>query len=225
MKISIHQPQYLPWIHYFKKILISDIFIFLDNVQYQKNSLINRNQLYNNRNFWLTIPIKSPSNKKICEVKIDNSKNWKKKHLDTIKNIYSKKINFQFFLEYLLPIYSKNYEYLADFNIELIQSILKNYFKKNIKIYRQKNIITNEKGSKLIVEICKYFGANFYISGKGGKNYLDEDSFLLNNINLQYLDYNFLNEKKLKDNYIFKPELSALDLILNIKHDFDDYIK
>ncbi|PPR52690.1 MAG: hypothetical protein CFH16_01352, partial [Alphaproteobacteria bacterium MarineAlpha5_Bin6] len=100
MKISIHQPQYLPWIHYFKKILIADIFIFLDNVQYQKNSLINRNQLYNNRNFWLTIPIKNPSNKKICEVKIDNSKNWKKKHLDTIKNIFSKKINFQFFLEY-----------------------------------------------------------------------------------------------------------------------------
>ena len=131
MIISIHQPQYLPWIPYFKKILSSENFIFLDNVQYQKNGLINRNQIVNNNGkFWLTIPLIKPLKQKICDIKIDYDNNWIEKHIKSIEENYSKSVNFIFFEKYIKPIYFKKYEYLADFNIEIIITIIRYFFKK-----------------------------------------------------------------------------------------------
>ena len=58
MRVSIHQPQYLPWFPYIQKIISSDLFIFLDSVDFQKNGLQNRNKiLTSNGPAWLTVPV------------------------------------------------------------------------------------------------------------------------------------------------------------------------
>ena len=49
MIVSIHQPQYMPWLPYFSKIASCDTFVFLDDVQFQKNGIQNRNQLKNSQ--------------------------------------------------------------------------------------------------------------------------------------------------------------------------------
>ena len=43
--IAIHQSNYMPWIPYFSKISESDVFIFFDDSQYQKNVFMNRNKI------------------------------------------------------------------------------------------------------------------------------------------------------------------------------------
>lgn len=45
MIITAHQPAYLPWLGYFDKILKSDIYVFMDIVQYEDRSFINRNKI------------------------------------------------------------------------------------------------------------------------------------------------------------------------------------
>ena len=58
MIVSIHQSQYLPWPAYFKKLAISDLFVILDSVQFQKNGIQNRNKLRNQEgDYWLTVPV------------------------------------------------------------------------------------------------------------------------------------------------------------------------
>ncbi|MGL6327783.1 WbqC family protein [Aeromonas rivipollensis] len=58
MIVSIHQPAYLPWLGYVDRIKKSDLFIFLDSVQLEKNSFTNRNLIKGaNGSHWLTIPI------------------------------------------------------------------------------------------------------------------------------------------------------------------------
>jgi hypothetical protein len=42
MIVAIHQPQYLPWLGYFGKMLTADVFCYLDTVQYKKNEWQNR---------------------------------------------------------------------------------------------------------------------------------------------------------------------------------------
>ena len=80
--VAIHQPNFLPWIGYFYKIVKSDIFVFLDNVQYTKNSFINRNKIKTSQGeMWLTVPVSFSFGQLIRKVRINNLVDWQKKHL------------------------------------------------------------------------------------------------------------------------------------------------
>ena len=88
MKIGIHQPNFMPWVGFFKKIENSDTFIILDKVKGSKNSFFNRNIFTSNNGkstFWLSIPISKKEYKKnISEIEsIDNR--WIEKHLKYLK--------------------------------------------------------------------------------------------------------------------------------------------
>ena len=97
MIVGIHQPQYMPWLPYFSKISRADTFVFLDNVQFEKNGLQNRNELKNsNGRFWLTVPVSAHLGDKLKEVKTVNA-GWSKKHIKSIYLNYGKSINYEFF--------------------------------------------------------------------------------------------------------------------------------
>jgi len=60
MIVSIMQPTYLPWIGYFDLISKSDIFVFLDDVQFSRRSWQQRNRiLLDGKETMLTIPIQN----------------------------------------------------------------------------------------------------------------------------------------------------------------------
>jgi len=54
-----HQPQYLPYIGFFNKISKADVFVFADNVQFNKKSWQQRTLIKsNNKPIYLTIPVR-----------------------------------------------------------------------------------------------------------------------------------------------------------------------
>ena len=72
MIVSIHQPQYLPWLGYFDKIDRADVFVLLDTVQYKKNEWQNRNRIKTARGAqWLTVPVTYRYPQLICEVGVN----------------------------------------------------------------------------------------------------------------------------------------------------------
>jgi len=224
--ISIHQPQYFPWLPYYYKILKADIFIFLDNVQYQKNGMQNRNELKNaNGKFWLTVPVKVNLGDKIKDIKISNM-NWIKKHIKSIEINYNKSNNYHFFKNEILPILHQDWNYLSQLNSALIKTIIRKYFMCDIEFINQSEIQTHSKGSNLILEICKYFSADIYLSGPGGLNYLDLNLFSNENIEVKILK-NFLPSKypQMYSHLGFINSLSALDFILNVNSKWDKYLK
>ena len=110
MRVSIHQPQYLPWLPYFQKIEESDLFIFLDNVDFQKNGLQNRNQIKTaNGAQWLTVPVKQSLGQKIVETRIANSNLWRKKHWQTIRQNYGKAQAFSQYERQLEHFYTRDW--------------------------------------------------------------------------------------------------------------------
>ena len=83
--IAIMQPTYLPWLGYFDLIDRSDILVFLDSVQFDKRSWQQRNRIKTpNGELMLTVPVltKGKFDQKICDVMIDQSQNFEKKHLN-----------------------------------------------------------------------------------------------------------------------------------------------
>ncbi len=225
MKLSIHQPQYLPWLSYFLKIEKSDNFVFLDNVNFQKNGLQNRNKIKNsNGEFWLTVPILHNTGQKIIDVKINNKINWKKKHMNALKYSYQKSPFFEKYFNEIIEIYDLNWYYLNDLNICLIEKILKWMEIKTI-IKRSSEINAEGISSDLILNICLKIGADEYISGTGGKNYLDKNKFQDHGVNI-------LQAKPVVPNIYpqqfhkvgFNNSLSVIDLLFNCGNNWRSYL-
>src|SRR4030042_1735816 len=60
MIVAIHQPNYLPWIGYFYKMMIADCFVLFDNAQFSKGSVINRNKIKGPAGAqYITVPVRT----------------------------------------------------------------------------------------------------------------------------------------------------------------------
>lgn len=213
MKISIHQPQYMPWPGYFNKILHSDIFVLLDDVQYKKNEWQNRNRIKSSSGeLWLTVPVYYSFGQKINEIKIDTKILWQKDHLKTIELNYKKSPFFNEVFPLVEKVLNKEYTYLVDINIESIKMVL-NYLNIEKKIVKSSDYkIVGEKTLRLI-NICKTLGGDTYLSGQGAKDYIIKEEFEKNNIKLEFQEYKLQEYPQLFGRYI--PNLSILDMMFN----------
>lgn len=219
MIISVHQPQYLPWLGYFHKIYQSDAFVFLDNVQYKKREYQNRNRIRTKDKYiWLTVPVLTNQDPypNISNVYIDNSQDWHKAHW---KSLYLNYARAPFFREYSVffeDLYKKEWQKLADLNtyiIKHINSVLG--IDTPIHYLSQLNIKTS--GTQRIVDICKVLNANVYLSGIGGRDYLEDDVLKAHSIELTYQNFNHpvYAQLNMRDEKDFIPNLSIIDLIFN----------
>jgi len=216
MKVAIHQPQYVPWLPYFLKIEESDVFIILDSVDFQKNGLHNRNQIKTSQGVqWLTVPVKQQLGQKICDVKIDETGDWCRKHWQTIRQSYGKAIAFKSYEEDLKGLYEREWQSLNELNIELITSIM---LWLNIKtpIIRSSQMDAVGNASDLVLNLCLEVGADRYLSGTGGKSYLDENAFNSAGVAITYRPAVFPERyPQLFPKIGFINHLTALDILFN----------
>jgi len=218
MIISVHQPQYIPWLGYIDKIEKSDSFVFLDNVQYKAREFQNRNKICTKDGWiWLTVPVavKGLREQKICDVKIDNDIDWKKKHLRSIEIGYNKAKFFDRYYPFFEKVYSSEWSSLSKLNIFIIDYILKE-LKITTKMYYETEIGTESQKTDRIIELCKKLKADIYLSGRGGKEYMDESKFKDNNIELKYQDFEHpIYSQVYAEENKFLPYMSIIDLLFN----------
>ena len=217
MKCSIMQPTYLPWPGYFNLISKSDVFIFLDDVQFQKNSWHNRNRiLVKNKPHWITIPVEHKSlNQKINETKIANTQAWYNKHCKLIQQTYCKHPFSEDILGITDIIGEEDFKNLSNLNIRLISWFLE---KLNIttKIYLSSNIGIIGTRTQRIVRILDYLKADTYLSPIGASEYLKSDGFSeLTTKKLEFQEFNSVPYFQYK-NKNFESFLSIVDLVANI---------
>lgn len=213
MIVSIHQPQFFPWLGYFDKIAKSDVFVFLDDVQYKKNEWQNRNKIKTSQGEqWLTVPVLYHFPEKIIEVKINNQIDWKKNHLHSFTSNYSKAKYFHEIFDSFSEIYDRGWSNLVDLNLATIQKSIDFL---GIKTQLLKSSQMNIEGSSTerLVAICKYLKADTYIAGQGGKDYVDESLFNATNIKLVFQDFSHPVYTQCFGDFL--PNLSIIDLLFN----------
>ena len=216
MIISIHQPNYIPWIGFFYKLLLSDTYIVFDDVQYPRGKdYANRNQIKtNNGKMWLTASVLGKKDLKPWNQIEINNNGWKEKHLNNIESFYKKTPYFKSYFLFLKRIYETNHKLLLDFNLDLIIFFL-GCLDKIPNIILSSDIKTELTGLDKILYILKDQKATKYISGdgEGSRRYIDEQLFKDNNIELIWQNYKHPTYKQLYGEFI--PYLSILDLLFN----------
>lgn len=212
MIVSIHQSQYLPWPAYFRKIAKSDVFVIMDDVQYQKNGVQNRNKVRNKSgDFWLTIPVSGKLDDKIKDKKIADHK-WQKKHLQSLAQAYGKAPYWADYSDFFQQLYQGKLPLLHDVNSAFLHFVLDEFDLKTEVVQMSALNCSGEK-SALVMDICLKQGATTYLSGTGSKDYLDEAAFNDNGISIEYLPS--VNPVYRQVHGEFIPDLSFLDLIFN----------
>lgn len=214
--ISIMQPGYLPYSGFFELMSRVDTFVIYDDVQYDKGSWRNRNQIRNKQGaLWLTVPVLTSgmSIQAINDVQIDNRRDWRRKHLMTIEQCYSKAKYFHEYIDIFKDIYEEKYDILLDINMTLIYCFCA-ILEIRTEILFSSNLKSKGRKTDRIIKICKELDANVYISANGAKSYLDEKCFEEEGIALTYQNYKHPQYTQVHHED-FVSHLSVIDLLFN----------
>lgn len=115
-------PTYFSPISQYMAIANANELIFEIEDNFQKQTYRNRCYIYGpNGKQLLNIPVKHTQNsgkKKTKDALIDNDTHWQSQHFKSIKIAYQNSPFFEFYEDDLMPIFSKNYKYLLDLNID-----------------------------------------------------------------------------------------------------------
>lgn len=212
--VGIHQPEYLPWLGFFKKMMSSELFVFLDDAQFRKKGWQNRNRIrIKNGTTLLSIPVHAHSYPDINDVTIDNQKNWSTRHKKSILFNYASAPFFDEIKDFIESIFNKKFEYLVDLNTEIIKFIMKELDIKS-ELCFSSELEIEKKGSDRVLDICKAVDADNYITGTfWAESNLRIEEFKKSNINVEFQKFQHPIYNQIHGEFI--PDMSIIDLLFN----------
>ena len=214
MIVAVHQPQYLPWLGYFDKIRQADIFCYLDNVQYKKNDWQNRNRIKTSQGWqWLTVPVRFKFPENICDVRINRTVNWRKKHLQALVTNYRRSPFFEQYIGVFEQIYLQDWEYIAGLNIHVIERLKAALGLDEKPAIQSSQLELREEPTDRLIDICKAVKADTYLAGQDGTNYMDLERFKENGIEVIIQEFKHPIYPQMFDG--FQSNMSVVDLLFN----------
>jgi hypothetical protein len=216
MKTGIHQPNFVPWAGYFRKISMSDTFVFFDNVQMPGGkSMVSRNAIKTAQGRqWLTVPVRDKLTTQISDVRISDDR-WKRKHLGTLRSAYAKSPWMAtIVVEQLESILAEPHEFLADLNIALIKKISGLLGFGSTKFLRASEMGLTTDGADSIAEILSATKTSVYVTGSGAgtQRHLDVGELERNGIETEFVPGEYDTYPQFHGD--FEPNLSILDVLL-----------
>jgi len=216
MIVGIHQPNYVPGMSFFCKILYSDIFIFLDSVQFSKGSWTNRNRIKSAQGeLLLTVPVftTGKSSQMISETLIVNRTDWRQKHLKSIYQNYYRAPYFKETFPVMEEIFNIPWGNLSEMNTYIIKKLC--HFLGIERRFLQSSEIESEglRSTDLLIHLIKQAGGDTYLSGAGGKKYMEMEKFAVNYLEVRFLTYTRLAYPQQYEDFL--PNLSIIDLLFN----------
>lgn len=209
--VSVHQPNFLPWLGYFHKIATADSFIFYDDVKFSKGSFTNRTRiLVGGKKYWLTVPIHFKSSSKISEVELAAT-DWRSKHLRIIQSEYSRAPYFRQVFPVLEEIYATKEVTLSGFNIVAVKNVCE-YLGLPAVFLTSSDLSAFGVGENRLASLVEIVGGKTYLSGTGAKSYQTGRPFAEKGIKLLYSDFSESPFPQGSDSFL--PGMSVLMAIL-----------
>ncbi len=213
---AIHQLHYLPWLRYFDKIARADIFICLDNIQFNKGGWQNRNKIKTQKGaLLLSVPVHSKYRQNLNEITINNGERWMRKHRQAFLTYYAKAPYFKKYFSFFEETYERTWEKLNDLNFHMLDFFLKELGIAT-KILKGTDMSVEGEATERLVNLCKGVGADTYLCGDhAAEVYLDEQLFKNAGIRVQLQNWTCPVYDQQCREAGFIPDLSIVDLLFN----------
>lgn len=214
MNVVISQPMYFPWVGMFEQIALADIFVFYTDVQFSKGSFTNRVQMKTCAGMkWMTVPLQSHRlGQRIDEVLVKPVNDWKPRHLALLGESLDQApfvTEAEALLQALPEADGCNIGHLSSASMLEVCS----YFglDRRTRFVNIDELGVGGAGSGRVLEIVKSLGGSRYITGEGGRHYLDHEAFEAAGIEVHYMNYQCSPYPQFYGP--FTPFVSILDLV------------
>jgi hypothetical protein len=213
-RVGIHQLHYLPWLRYFEKIDRGDVFIVLDDIQYNKNGWQNRNRIKaGDVSLLLTVPVFERMAQNLDEVRVDNGTRWRKKHWRSIEQAYSKAPYFYEHAPFLEATYARDWEKLNDLNRFMLEYFIEKLGIASRVAYSSELDVPGVATERLL-NLIRAVGGDCYYSGAHAlEAYLDSGVLERAGVGLELQQWEAPEYPQLGRGFI--PDLSILDILMN----------
>lgn len=189
--VAVHQPNFLPWLGYFDKLARCDVFVLLDNVQFPKKSgtWMNRVRLLvAGEPAWVTIPVVRAYHglRRIDEMRIDESRPWRRKLLLTIEQSYRRAPHFEATMPLVTEVVMHEGPMLADYNEAGVRRLAATVGLDTAKCVRASSLGVTATATDRLIEITQKLGGGSYLAGGGAGGYQEDDKFTAAGVRLCY---------------------------------------
>ncbi|MBM3289264.1 MAG: WbqC family protein [Candidatus Hydrogenedentes bacterium] len=214
MVCAIHQLHYLPWLRYFDKIARTDVFVVLDNIQYNKNGWQNRNKIKAASGAMvLTVPVHAPLGCTLDAVTIDETQRWRRKHRAAIRQNYARAPFFARHAEFLENAYAREWTALNALNRHMLDYFVRELGIETRTVYAS-DLNVHGTATERLINLVRAVGADTYYSGAYALDqYLDAAQLEAAGIGLRLQEWCAPEYPQFHAPFV--TDLSVLDLIMH----------
>lgn len=211
--VVIHQPDFMPYLGFFDRLVKSDIYVILDTVQFVKRWTGRDKIKTRNGEQWITVETqKAPVDIQINQVLLVEDDKWRKKHLNVISYNYKKAPYYSEIMPCIEKLYQESCSKLSDFNIKSIRMLM-DLFDIHIECIMASDIKPVGRNNELNIDIMKKIGARRYLSGVGAKDYYVPELYEQAGIEVIWQEFEHPVYQQQFDGFI--PYLSSIDMLFN----------
>jgi hypothetical protein len=215
--VVIHQPDFLPYLGFFHRLLNADEFVVLDTAQFvdgTSQSWMHRDKIKTPQGEkWLSLSIKkAPRNTAISEIQLSDTVDWRAANLNLLRANYRMAPHFREIFPYLEQLYAFKCESMMHFNLKSIE-LLSTLFDTRIPQIFAGTLNVRGAKNELLVDILRRVGASHYLSGVGARAYLDPAPF--NDACIEVVWQCFTHPVYPQLHGKFIANLSSIDLLFN----------
>lgn len=214
--VVISQPMLFPWVGMLEQARLADTFVHYEDVQFSKGSFTNRVQIKTAQgSHWLTIPLENAKlGSQIADVRVNDSTRFRDKHLQTLRQSYARAPFRDAMLDLVEGVYRLKTSWLSELAIASSEALWDAFDVRPELVLSSTSLQIGGSSSERVLDVCEALGATNYVSGHGGKNYLDHGAFADRGISISYMQYEMTPFPQQHGE--FTPFVSALDLLANV---------
>jgi hypothetical protein len=215
--VSIHQPNFLPWLKLLDKILASDIYVAYDTAQYTRSEYHSRQKVKTHTGpVWLSVPVQHVRNthQVIKDVRIHNSEPYRRKHLKVLRMSYQSTPHFDEVFPILEEVYGRDHEYLADLSLDLIESLLA-YLDSSVPVVRASSLPHAGDRTERLIQLVKSAGGTEHLTSTYGCDHQDVDWSRFRDAGIGIRSQQFDHPEYEQIGPGFVPNLAAVDMLFS----------